>query len=443
MHRTSQPTSRRAGERDAVRTHGPSRLPWPSLLVLGAAAFVMVTAEMLPTAVLPWMSAGLGVTEPQIGLLVSIWAGVVVVGCLPLAHLTRRFDRRAVIVWSLVALAGSTAATALVHTYPDVIAARLIGALAVGLLWATSNAHTADLVADRDLGRAVSVVLGGATLGTVLGTPVGAVVADAIGWRAAFGGLAVAALIAAVLVRFVVRRTPRVADVAERAAANGSVAVGGDTDASERGVPSAADAGRGIRPIVVVISLVAVLLVGHYGAYTFVTRLVDVPGVPGGIGAMLFAFGVASAIGVFVAGRFADTRRALVGATFVTAAAIAALVFVGASPGFAVGVVLLWGVASGAVPPLAQTLVLRLAGPSRRDLAGALIPVVFNLGIAIGAALSSAVVNGFGIGTLPVLAAGVVVLSGAALAASGWSARSSGARSAVSGSEQTATGAQG
>ena len=39
-----------------------SRLPWPSLLVLGGATFVMVTAEMVPTAVLPEMSAGLGVS---------------------------------------------------------------------------------------------------------------------------------------------------------------------------------------------------------------------------------------------------------------------------------------------------------------------------------------------------------------------------------------------
>ena len=54
-------------------------LPWPSLLVLGGTAFVMVTAEMLPTAVLPdsrsarrWPSpaastsaAGLGSSPPK------------------------------------------------------------------------------------------------------------------------------------------------------------------------------------------------------------------------------------------------------------------------------------------------------------------------------------------------------------------------------------------
>src|SRR5688572_6161609 len=117
-----------------------SRLPWPSLLVLGAATFVMVTAEMVPTAVLPEMSAGLGVSEAQTGMLVSVWAAVVVVGSFPLVRLTRRFDRRAVIVWSLVALAASVALTALAPAYPLALAGRLIGALSVGLLWATTNA---------------------------------------------------------------------------------------------------------------------------------------------------------------------------------------------------------------------------------------------------------------------------------------------------------------
>ena len=73
-----------------------ARLPWPSLLVLGAATFVMVTAEMVPTAVLPEMSAGLGVSEAQTGLLVSVWAAVVVVGSFPLVRLTQHLDRRAV-----------------------------------------------------------------------------------------------------------------------------------------------------------------------------------------------------------------------------------------------------------------------------------------------------------------------------------------------------------
>ena len=365
-----------------------SRMPWPSLLVLGAATFVMVTAEMVPTAVLPEMSEGLGVSEAQTGMLVSVWAAVVVVGSFPLVRLTQRFDRRAVIVWSLVALAASVAVTAMAPVYSIAVAGRLVGALSVGLLWATTNAFTADLVADRDLARAVAVVLGGATLGMVIGTPITSLVAQGAGWRAAFWGLAVAALVAAVLVRTIVRvptcgcrrgrparrRMPR----PHRPRMTRPLARGG--------------ASRGIRPMVALVALIALLLVGHYGTYTYITRLVEAPAgaVPGGVGTMLLVFGLASAAGVVVAGRFGErTARAIVVSAIATGAGVAALGLVAVHPIVGLGVLVLWGVASGALPPLAQTMILRLAGPERRALAGALIPVVFNLGIAIGAALAS------------------------------------------------------
>jgi len=74
-------------------------------------------------------------------------------------------------------------------------------------------------------------------------------------------------------------------------------------------------------------------------------------------------------------------------------------------------------VASGAVPPLAQTLILRLGGPERRATAGALIPVVFNGGIAVGAALASLVVARAGVPALPVPAAVVVAATVVALVA--------------------------
>ena len=320
----------------------------------------MVTAEMVPTAVLPEMSAGLGVSEAQTGLLVSVWAAVVVVGSFPLVRLTQHLDRRAVIVWSLVVLAVSVAVTAVAPAYPVAVAGRLVGALSVGLLWATTNAHSADLVADRDLARAVAVVLGGATLGTVIGTPLASLVAQGAGWRAAFWGLAVAALVAAVLVRTVVVRPPH-PDAAGPAAST--------TDASD--APDASPAAQGgaprsIRPMVAMVGLFALLLVGHYGTYTYITRLVEAPAsqVPGGIGALLLVFGLASAAGVALAGRFGErTDRALVVSAIGTGLGVAGLWVVAVHPFVGIGVLVFWGVASGALGPLAQTMILRLAGP--------------------------------------------------------------------------------
>ncbi|GEA86478.1 MFS transporter [Cellulomonas cellasea] len=397
-------------------------LPWPSLVVLGAAAFLMVTAEMLPTALLPQLAAGLGVDAPRVGLLVSLWAGVVVVASFPLVRLVARRDRRTVVAAALVLLAASSGLSAAAPDYGWMVGARLVGALAVGLLWATINAHTADIVPDSRLAPAVAVVLGGATLGTVLGTSGASLVGVATSWRVPFGVLGGLALVAAVLVRAVVVAAPHPAAARPAAAPRGPAAR-----------PDGARRPRVVTdPMLVVTALVALVLVGHYGAFTYITRLTERPAaaLPGGTATLLLVFGTASALGIAAAGRYGTrTSAALLLSSLATAGAVLALTLVDAHPVVGVTVVVLWGAVSGALPALAQTLILRLAGPGRRTLAGALIPVLFNLGVAAGAGLASAVVAGGGIGALPVVSAAVigVAVLGQALTAGGRRAAVSGA----------------
>ncbi|MBU8909528.1 MFS transporter, partial [Desertibacillus haloalkaliphilus] len=45
--------------------------PWVGLLILSGAIFVCVTSEFLPTGLLPDLAEGLGVTQAQVGLLVT------------------------------------------------------------------------------------------------------------------------------------------------------------------------------------------------------------------------------------------------------------------------------------------------------------------------------------------------------------------------------------
>jgi predicted MFS family arabinose efflux permease len=401
-------------------------LPRPSLLVLGGGTLLMVTAEMLPTAVLGQMSAGLGVAESSTGLLVSVWAAVVVVLSFPLVRLTRGRDRRAVIAGGLAVVALSSALTALAPTFQLAVGARILGAAAVGLLWATTNAHVADLVSDRLLGRAVAVVLGGATLGMVVGTPLARLVADASGWRAAFWALAVLGVLGAVAVRLVVARAAAPAFPASPAGSAAPAALDSPDGPTAASVASSstAQAGaprRGMGQLLAVTALVALVLVGHYGAYTYITRLTEVPAeaLPGGMSALLLVFGLASAVGVALAGPLGDrTGPALVVSAAATALTVLALGVVEVHPALGIAVVVAWGVVSGGMPPFAQTLILRLAGPERRSFAGALIPVLFNGGIAVGAALASFVVAGAGVVALPPLGAVVVGAAAVGLAVS-------------------------
>ncbi|WP_109473744.1 MFS transporter [Ornithinimicrobium cavernae] len=367
--------------RPVTRTTGPApRLPWPPLLALGTATLVMVTAEMLPTAVLVPMSEGLGVAESRIGQLVAAWALTVVVASIPLTRVTRRLDRRALILTGLAVVAASSFVTATSPTYEIAFAARLAGAAAVGLLWATANAHVADLVPGEILGPAVAVLLGGATFGLVLGTPAARLVADLWGWRSAFAMLGAGALLTLALVRWTVPAQPR--KVPEVRAVDGVRAP--------------------LTPILAVTGLVGMLLVGFYGTYTFITRLGEPAAgiVPGGMSGLLLAFGVASALGVAAAGRVRGHATWLAVAGAATALALFALHWADRSP-VGVAVVIGLGLVTGALPPLAQTEILQRAGEAHRDLAAVLIPVVFNGGIAVGAAVASLLVAQHGTWALP------------------------------------------
>lgn len=382
-------------------TTASDRLPWPSLVVLGGATFVMVTGEMLPTAVLPQMSADLGVTQARTGLLVSLWALTVVVATFPLVRLTRRWDRRPVVAVALVVFAAASAFTAVAPTYEVAVAGRLLGAAVCGLLWATVNAHVADIVPSRRLATGVAVVLGGATLGTVIGVPLASFVAQGWDWRVAFGALAVLGVVAAALVRAVVTG----------AAAAGSAAGPGDERAS-------APVGQ-LRPVLVVAGLVGLVLVGHFAAYTFVTRLVAdaASALPGGVSGALLVFGASSALGLALVGRVRDgwTAPMLVAATILVAVSLLALTVVDGHAVTGLVVLVAWGLTSGTLPPLAQTLIMRIAGPEHRGTAGGVIPVVFNLGIAVGAALGSVIVERSTPAALPVPAAVVVAVAAVGL----------------------------
>jgi len=377
---------------------GRGGLPWRALLVLACATLIMVTGEMLPTAVLPQMSAGLGVSQASTGLLVSLWAAVVVVASFPLVRLTSRLGRRTVIAGSLAVFAFSSAVTALAPNYAVAVAGRTLGAAAVGLLWATVNAYAADLVPDHLLARATAVVLGGAMLGTVLGTPAGRFVADHAGWRASFWLLAAAGLVTAWLVRTVVP-------------AGAALTNAGSHHRASSDSP--------LTPVVAVTLLAALVVAGHFGAYTYVTRLAEQPAslLPGGMATLLLGFGIASAAGLTLAGRAGERLpTALVASTAGIAVAVLGLSIANAYAVAGVVVVLAWGLAFGALPPLAQTRILQLAGPHHRATAGALIPVLFNGGIAVGAALASAVVAHQGVDALPVPAAGLIAAATAGLA---------------------------
>lgn len=401
----------------------PLTFPLAGLLALAVATFLSISGEMLPTGLLPEMSTELGVSESSIGLLVSVFAFTVVLTSTSLTHLTRRLPRHLLIVGLIVVLAISAALTAIAPSYELVVASRILGGLAHGTFWAIGGAYAAHLVPREQVGRALAVAMSGGTLAFVLGVPLGTALGQALGWRAAFGILAGAMALGAVLVWRLLPPVPASADD-EHAAASAS----SDADGTEAAttvvpatgsvpiVPTRASSGaprRGALPSPSVLGVVfscvitAVFMVGHYSFFTFIAPyLVRSTGIAeSSLSAALFAFGIAGGVGLLMVGWFLGKRPRVsipIGIAVVAVAVFAMMMFEG-QPTPSLIAFVVWGVTFGALPPLFQTRMLQVAPARMRDLASAFYTTGFNAGIGGGALIGAIVLDGAGLDALPVL----------------------------------------
>jgi predicted MFS family arabinose efflux permease len=103
--------------------------------VLSAAAFVYVTAEMVPVGALPAIAADLRVSEALVGTLLASYALVAALTTVPLVRLTARWPRRTTLLLTLVCLTASQLISALAPNFTVLAGGRVFCALMHGLMW--------------------------------------------------------------------------------------------------------------------------------------------------------------------------------------------------------------------------------------------------------------------------------------------------------------------
>jgi MFS transporter, DHA1 family, inner membrane transport protein len=358
------------------------RTPWFLLGTLGLAVFASVSAELLPPALALGMSATLGVGPAQIGVLVTVWAVSVVVGTVPLVRLTARMPRRGLLVASLLVLAAASVVVATVPSYPVVLVARAVSALGAALSWSVIFGYVPALVPRERLGRAMSVVLGGGTLASVLGVPLGALLASLGGWPFAFVGAAAVLAIAAGVAGWRLPALP-----------------GASRDRSAR-----TRLDRSFALVLVLLASGALLLTGYMALFAYIVPVaVDGAGIPdAAMSGVLLAAGLAGAGALAVGGAVGDRwpRTALLAIVAAVPAGIGLVALATtavAAPWVAVAGTTLIGFGIGGMPPLFQARIVRVASPATRELATSLFAVVLNVGIAVGSALGALTLTTLGV----------------------------------------------
>ncbi|MDR9434737.1 MFS transporter [Pontimonas sp.] len=363
-----------------------SVFPLRVLMLLATAVFVSVTAEFMPTGLLPQIARGLEVSEAQVGLLVTIFAATVVLTAMALSILTRRYSRKSLVVAALIVMALSNVLAAVAPSFAVMVAARVVGGLAHGLFFALANAYAAYLVPRERLGRAVAILTAGGTMAFVLGVPLGTALGNAFGWRLAFIALAVIILSLALALMVTLPQVSR-----EVALSTGEIALPVRRDPT--------------LPLVLVAALIVVLaLGGHNTFYVYIAPyLIDVAGFEGqGVAGVLFVYGGAGALGVAAAGVLGDRfpRGALVGMLLVATVSIAMLGARGTGDLWVISMVVIWAAAFGGIPALLQLRLLRAVSVRLRDFGSAVLVTAFNVGIGGGALVGAVLYDPIGVQAL-------------------------------------------
>ncbi|MFY9921038.1 MAG: MFS transporter [Mycobacterium sp.] len=360
------------------------------LAVLACAAFVYVTAEMVPVGALPDIASDLRVSEALVGTLLASYALVAAVTTVPLVRLTAHWPRRRTLMLTLVCLTASQLVSALAPDFAVLAGGRVLCALTHGLMWSVIAPIGARLVPATHTGRATTAIYVGTALALVAGNPLTAAMSELWGWRQAVVAVTMAAL--AVTVAAWVTLPPMVLSAAEVATVRTHERHHRDSRLMTLSV------------------LTLIGVTGHFISYTFIVVIIrDVVGVHGAHLAWLLAFfGIAGLAAMAAMARPLDRhpKASVVGCLATLAVVFTALTALAAgrrmdAVTITVGVaaIVLWGAASTALSPMLQAAAMRTA-PNDPDGASGVYVTAFQVGIMAGSLAGGLLYEQAGLATM-------------------------------------------
>ena len=344
------------------------------LAVLAAAAFIYVTAEILPVGAISAIARDLQVSLVVVGTLLTWYALVAALTTVPLVRWTAHWPRRRTLVMSLTCLTVSQLISALAPNFTVLAAGRVLCAITHGVLWSIIAPIATRLVPPSHAGRATTSIYVGSSLALVVGSPLTAAMSLIWGWRLAVVCVTVAAGIVTVAARIM---------LSEMVLTEDQLAHVGPRSRHHRN-------GR----LITVCLLAMVAVTGHFVSYTFIVVIIrNVVGVRGpNLAWVLAAYGVAGLLSVPLAARPLDRRPR--GAIVVCLAGVTgafvvltALAFSGQTSTvtavIGAAAIVLWGATATAVSPMLQSAAMR-NGADDPDGASGLYVTAFQVGIMAG-----------------------------------------------------------
>jgi predicted MFS family arabinose efflux permease len=394
-------------ERPARRPAEPvGAAHWGGVFAMTLCVFALIASEFMPVSLLTPIASALQVSEGLAGQGIAISGAFAVLTSLLISRVSRRVDRRTLLL-SLTALMGvSGAVVGAANSYLAYMAGRALIGVVVGGFWSMSAATAMQLVPTAQVSRALAMFNGGNALATVVAAPVGSYLGAMIGWRGAFFCLVPIAALAFVWQWFTLPSMPP---------PGGPLSSGNVLALLKR------------RLVMFGMLAVGTFFMGQFALFTYlrpfletVTR-VEVST----LSLILLALGIAGFVGTTVIGFFLKKvgLYATLGVIPVAMAAIAVtLVVAGASTPATVVLLTAWGLFATAAP-VGWWLWLARSLPDDADAGGGLMVAVVQLSIALGSTVGGVLFDHAGHQATFAFSAGLLLIAAALVFATGRAGR--------------------
>ncbi|MFD0677799.1 MULTISPECIES: MFS transporter [unclassified Paenibacillus] len=373
-----------------------------ALLALAISAFAIGTTEFISVGLLPLISEDLNISVTTSALTVTLYALGVTFGAPILTSLTSNIPRKTLLGWIMVVFIVGNSLAAAASGIGLLLAARVISALAHGVFMSIGSTIAADLVPENRRASAIAIMFSGLTVATVTGVPLGTLIGQQWGWRAAFIGIVVIGIIA-----FIANMTLIPSDLRRGAKTPFRTQLKLVTN------------GR----LLLAFSITAIGYGGTFVVFTYLSPLLhDITGFKETtVALILLIYGIAIAIGNVIGGKAANRKPVSALFYMFILQAIVLLILTFTVPFKAAGLITIFfmGLLAFMNVPGLQVYVVMLAerfAPKAVDVASAVNIAAFNAGIAIGAYLGGVVTDSIGlihtawVGSLMVF--GAVILTG-------------------------------
>ncbi len=159
---------------------------WLAVIGLTCAAFVFNTSEFIPIGLLSDIAADFKITEADAGMLISVYAWVVMLLSMPLMMLVSKMELRKLMLWVVVVFSVFQVLSSVSTGYYMLMGARIGVACSHAVFWSIVSPLAVRIVPDKCRALAMSMIVTGTSVAMIFGLPLGRIIGLHIGWSNTF-----------------------------------------------------------------------------------------------------------------------------------------------------------------------------------------------------------------------------------------------------------------